>query len=41
VCFNCRLVWDLRDPQFTPRELERLSIYRAAVRAGFYSDYLA
>jgi hypothetical protein len=35
-CFNCRNVVAL---PFTPRELERLVMYRGAVRAGIYSDW--
>jgi hypothetical protein len=30
---------DRVDGTFTTRELERLAVYRAAVRAGFYSDW--
>jgi len=42
LCFHCRLVQPalngLEYP-FTSRELQRLAVYRAAVKAGFYSDY--
>ena len=50
-CFNCRLQWSsnsildatneaqARYP-FTPAELVRLQVYRAAVRVGFYTDRL-
>jgi len=47
-CFNCRLHWGkalgvsesrLEPPYpFTAAETARLTIYRAAVQAGFYSD---
>jgi hypothetical protein len=47
-CFNCRLHWGKAlgaseprlEPQytFTTAETARLTIYRAAVHAGFYSD---
>jgi hypothetical protein len=48
-CFNCHQQWDgqrsvadvVAEPllyPFTAAELARLSIYRAAIRAGFYSD---
>jgi len=36
VCLNCRL----RRQVFTESELVRLTMYRAAVRAGLYSDDL-
>ena len=42
LCFNCRFVQpapDALEYPFTKRELQRLAIYRAAMRAGFYSDY--
>jgi hypothetical protein len=35
-CFNCR---NVRALPFTPRELQRLRMYRGAVRAGIYSDW--
>jgi hypothetical protein len=43
VCFNCRYQWQAeRVPApgwaFTDVEQARLAIYRAAVRAGFYTD---
>jgi ribosomal protein L37AE/L43A len=42
-CFNCQYQWAQRvyTPSFpfTQRELERLNIYRRAVRAGIYSDW--
>ena len=42
LCFHCRFVQPapaaLEYP-FTTRELQRLAVYRAAVKAGFYSDY--
>jgi hypothetical protein len=42
LCFHCRLVQPalngLEYP-FTLYELTRLAVYRAAVKAGFYSDY--
>ena len=48
-CFNCKLHWGdqpglasaaVPEPAyaFTVAETERLMIYRAAVRAGFYTD---
>jgi len=48
-CFNCGLHWGsqwgtasapVAEPAyaFTTAETERLMIYRAAVRAGFYTD---
>lgn len=45
-CFNCHHQWDAfgAEPDaeagypFSPEEIARLRIYRAAVRAGFYSD---
>jgi hypothetical protein len=47
-CFNCRLQWGkalgASEPRpeppytFTAAETARLTIYRAAIRAGFYSD---
>ena len=44
-CFNCRYQWasvarsvSVSYP-FTGRELERLTMYRNAVRAGIYSDW--
>jgi hypothetical protein len=43
LCFHCRFVQpvpDALDYPFTPRELQRLAVYRAAVKAGFYSDVL-
>jgi hypothetical protein len=42
ICFNCRHKWGppRTDAEFTPSELTRLEIYRAAVRAGFYTDRL-
>ena len=51
-CFNCKHQWQLvsrrsepaRNTElttvFTPDELQRLRIYRAAVQAGFYTDSL-
>jgi len=42
LCFHCRFVQpvpDALDYPFTTGELQRLAIYRAAVIAGFYSDY--
>ena len=49
-CFNCRLHWDGQwgqrsaapvEPRyaFSAAEITRLKIYRAAVRAGFYTDW--
>jgi hypothetical protein len=50
-CFNCRLHWGkalgaseprLEPPYiFTDAETARLTIYQAAIRAGFYSDQSA
>jgi hypothetical protein len=51
-CFNCRLHWGSRwgkalgatlEPPytFTAAETARLKVYRAAIRAGFYSDQSA
>jgi hypothetical protein len=47
-CFNCRLhwgtAWGAREPRleppyaFTAAETARLTVYRAAIHAGFYSD---
>ena len=42
-CFNCRYPWtrvrcEMSYP-FAGRELERLMMYRNAVRAGIYSDW--
>ena len=48
-CFNCHLHWDgqwgqhsaaVPEPAyaFNVAETERLMVYRAAVRAGFYND---
>jgi hypothetical protein len=40
-CFNCRHAWAAADSiqfPFTPAELQRLKAYRAAVRAGFFTD---
>jgi hypothetical protein len=50
-CFNCRLLWSgdsfidgADEPAasypFTESELVRLRVYRAAVRAGFYTERL-
>jgi hypothetical protein len=47
ICFNCRLRWRgdvpvqlvVVAPAFGAAELRRLEIYRAAVRAGFYTDW--
>ena len=36
-CFNCHHQWEAGYP-FNAEELARLRIYRAAVRAGFYTD---
>jgi hypothetical protein len=39
ICFNCRHRWELESSYpFTVKEFARLESYRAAVRAGFYSD---
>jgi hypothetical protein len=45
LCFNCRYHWDPEPVELMPAgwsfdaaERSRLVIYRAAVRAGFYSD---
>jgi ribosomal protein L37AE/L43A len=40
-CFNCRYQWTGSQVwfRFTAQELERLAIYRGAVRAGVYSDW--
>jgi hypothetical protein len=40
VCFNCRFQTDSPDGhvQFSDAELARLTMYRAAVHAGVYSD---
>ena len=46
-CFNCRGQWRTdsgaatAEPRyaFTNAELNRLEVYRAAVRAGFYSEW--
>ena len=43
-CFNCQYQWSKKFDgtlpyPFTERELERLLIYRGAVRAGIYSDW--
>ena len=43
-CFNCSYQWtgaadDEAPFPFTPEELERLTAYRGAVRAGVYSDW--
>ena len=42
ICFNCRHKWEPNSShfEFTATERARLAIYRAAVRAGFYSDKL-
>jgi hypothetical protein len=41
ICFNCRHKWEPTTFfTFTAAELARLRIYRAAVRAGFYSEKL-
>jgi hypothetical protein len=42
ICFNCRHKWEPTRTYagFTAPELARLEIYRAAVRAGFYTDRL-
>lgn len=43
-CFNCRAhrdAWTDEGYPFTDTELARLHVYRAAVRAGFYTDRLA
>jgi hypothetical protein len=44
-CFNCRTQWNdptdaagETDYPFSPEELGRMRVYRAAVRAGFYTD---
>jgi hypothetical protein len=47
VCFNCHHQWDAFSPEteaevanaFTAEEYVRLAAYRAAVRAGFYTDW--
>jgi hypothetical protein len=46
LCLNCRKhesAWSAEKPSvayaFTPSELLRLSIYRRAAAAGFYSDW--
>ena len=38
-CFNCRFQWHPAAYQFAPADRARLEVYRAAVRAGFYSDW--
>jgi hypothetical protein len=38
VCFQCRFYWPAKLP-FSPAELARLTFYREAVRAGFYTDF--
>lgn len=38
-CFNCRWHWQGDTHHFSPGELARLEIYRAAVRHGFYTDF--
>ena len=47
-CFNCKHQWTLAAGRsvaaahvFTSDQLARLTIYREAVRAGFYTDELA
>jgi hypothetical protein len=51
VCFNCRQLWSGLQPEsvaeaaapfdypFTGTEVRRLHVYRAAVRAAFYTDW--
>ncbi|HYY89767.1 MAG TPA: hypothetical protein VFA49_13290 [Chloroflexota bacterium] len=46
ICFNCRLRWRGDRPvelvtatAFSAAEWRRLEIYRAAVQAGFYTDW--
>jgi hypothetical protein len=44
LCFHCRLIQpaaDGLDYPFTTSERQRLALYRAAVRAGLYSDHPA
>jgi hypothetical protein len=40
LCFQCRFGWSPGDPivMFTAEELERLTAYRDAIRAGLYTD---
>jgi ribosomal protein L37AE/L43A len=48
MCFQCRYGWSLDAPApaqydtpvfFLPHEWQRLIAYRAAIRAGLYSDW--
>jgi hypothetical protein len=41
ICFNCRHRWELAQGySFSIQEFARLAVYRAAVKAGFYTDEL-
>jgi len=45
LCFNCRTRWASNSATGYPRravesaQLSRLEIYRAAIQAGFYTDW--